>query len=188
MTLRFPPEPDDPGPRPSLMRRTLGKLTATAATCLALGLLAGCGSSSSSTATDPGSGPASDPAGNPSRVPGPITGAKVLPLISMTGAGGQAQSIAAPLDTPQDVEAFARQFRVPAVAARVQRAVGPAQRASDRDVVGQIVMVGCDRPPGVVVTVDKSGQVALVPGEVASPLEECLAPVTTVAIAVLPRS
>jgi hypothetical protein len=38
-----------------------------------------------------------------------------------------------------------------------------------------------------VVNVNKEGQVELVPGEVASPLEECLAPVTTVAIAVLPR-
>jgi len=170
------------------MRRTLGNLTAAAVTCLAMSLTAGCGSSSSSTATDPGSGPASDPAGDPSHPPGPIEGARVLPLISMTGAGGQAQPTASPLNTREDVEAFARQFRVPAVSARIQRAVRDAQQVSDHDVVGQIVMVGCDRPPGVVVIVDKAGQVELVPEEVASPLQECLAPVTTVAIAVLPRS
>jgi hypothetical protein len=167
------------------MNRTLGKLTAAAAACVALCLAAGCGASSS-TVTDPGGGPASDPAGNPSRTPGPIDGAKVLPLISMTGAGGTPQPTATVLNTREDVSSFARQFRVPEVSARIRKVVLAAQRPG-HDVVGQIVMVGCDRPPGVVVNVNKEGQVELVPGEVASPLEECLAPVTTVAIAVLPR-
>ena len=55
------------------------------------------------------------------------------------------------------------------------------------DVVGQVVAVGCDRPPGVDVMADNDGDIRLVPHEVASPLEECLAAVTTVAVAVLPR-
>ncbi len=46
--------------------------------------------------------------------------------------------------------------------------------------------VGCDRPPGADVMVNGDGDVVLVPHEVASPLEECLAAVTTVAVAVLP--
>jgi hypothetical protein len=168
------------------MRRTLGNLTAAVMTCLALGVTAGCGSSSSTTATDSTSTPTSDPSGNPTRGPGPIEGAHVLPLISMTGAGGQAQPIASPLNTRHDVAAFARQFRLPEISARIQKVVNDAQEPG-HDLVGQIVMVGCDRPPGVVVNVNKEGQVELVPEEVASPLEECLAAVTTVAIAVLPR-
>jgi hypothetical protein len=168
------------------MRRTLGRLTATALACAALGLTAGCGSDSSSTANDPGQGPASDPAALPSRTPGTVDGAKVLPLISMTGAGGQPQPTAAQLNSRSDLRAFARQFRVPAMWHRIESVVGDRLGRSGQEIVGQIVMVGCDRPPGVDVTVDQEGDVVLVPREVASPLEECLAPVTTVAVAVLP--
>jgi len=67
------------------MRRILGTLVATTA----LAATAGCGSSTSSTAAGPDS---------PS--PGPITGAKVLPLISQTGAGGQVSTTTTLLDTP----------------------------------------------------------------------------------------
>jgi hypothetical protein len=161
-------------------------MTAAAVTCLAVCLTAGCGSSSS-TATDPGKDPVSDPAGVPSRSPGPVAGAKVLPLISLTGAGGQVQTSATLLNTRADVKSFAHQFAMPAMWHRIQSEVADAQQP-DQDVVGQIVMIGCDRPPGVDVTVNAEGDVTLVPHEVASPLEECLAAVTTVAIAVVPRS
>lgn len=169
------------------MRHILGNLTAAAVACVVLGVTAACGSSSS-TAADPGRAPASDPAGNPTRTPGPIPGAVVLPLIPMTGAGGQPQRTAAPLNTPQDVDAFARQFRVSEMSARIQKVVDDAQRGSDDDIVGQIVSVGCDVPPGADAMVTKGGELQLVPHEVASPLQECLAAVTTVAIAVLPRN
>ncbi len=178
-------EPDLAPTRPIRMRRRLGTLTTTLVTCLLVALTAGCGSSSS-TATDPGKAPASDPAGVPSRTPGPVPGAKVLPLISLTGAGGRVASTATLLNTPADVRAFGRQFGVPAMWRRIQSEVADVQ-SSGHDVVGQIVMVGCDRPPGAVVSVDGSGDVVLTPKEVASPLEECLAAVTTVAIAVVPR-
>ena len=167
------------------MRRTLGILFAA----LALAVTAGCGDSSS-TATDPGAGstsnPASDPAGAPSREPGTVEGAQVLPLISMSGAGGQVQRTASPLNSEADVRAFARSLRMPSMWARIDAALRAARVPRDRDVVGQIVAVGCDRPPGVDVAVNQDGDVVLVPGEVASPLQECLVAVTTVAIAVLP--
>jgi hypothetical protein len=60
--------------RPMTMKRTLGTLLATAA----LVATAGCGSTSSSTASGPDS-----------PTPGPIAGAHVLPLISLTGGGGR---------------------------------------------------------------------------------------------------
>ena len=178
-------EPDHDIRRPISMRRTLGNLTAAAATCLMLGVTAGCGSSSSM-ATDPGQGPASDPAGLPSRSPGTVDGAKVLPLISMTGAGGQPQRTATEFDSRADVKAFARQFRVPGMWHRIQAEAADAIGDPERQVVGQIVMVGCDRPPGVDVVINEEGDVVLTPRDVASPLEECLAAVTTVAVAVLP--
>jgi len=164
------------------VRRTLGTLIVPLLACTAL-LLGGCGSSSSSSvATAPGS----DPAGNPSWTPGPIPGAHVLPLISMTGGGGVVSPVASVLTSPTDLRRFLAQLRVPALQNRVRAAVRPALDDPDHVVVAQVVAVGCDRPPGVGVIAGRDGRVQLVPQEVASPLEECLAAVTTVAVAVLP--
>ena len=174
------------------MRRTLGTRLAPfllgpfllGAACLVV--LAGCGSSSSSVATDPGPAPASDPAGNPSFSPGPIPGATVLPLISLTAAGGRASDAAATLTGAEDIDRFVAQFRMPAMQNRVRAAAQQALKTPDRVVVAQVVAVGCDRPPGVDAMAGSDGQVRLVPHQVASPLQECLAAVTTVAVATLP--
>jgi hypothetical protein len=171
------------------MRRTLGTLIVLAT----LVITAACGNtSSSSVATDPSQGPsqgpASDPAGKPSWPPGTISDATVLPLISMTAAGGREARVATPLNTEAQIARFASQFRMPAVWHRIRAAIGDELKASDHEIVGQVVAVGCDRPPGVDVIANDEGQVELVPREVASPLEECLAAVTTVAIAVLPSN
>jgi hypothetical protein len=168
-------EPSRGRARPIRMHRILGILGAAAL------LVAGCGSSSSSVATDP----ASDPAGNPSFHPGPIRDAAVQ-LISLSAAGGVARAVATPLATEADVDRFVAQFRMPAMQNRVRAAAQQALKASDRVVVAQVVAVGCDRPPGVDAMAGSDGQVRLVPHQVASPLQECLAAVTTVAVATLP--
>jgi len=157
--------------RPITMKSTLGTLIATA-TLLAL---AGCGSTSSTA-----DGPAGPTAG-------PITGAHVLPLISVTGGGGTVSTSATLLDSKAHIRAFTRQFRPPTMAGRVNAAVQQAA-ASGYLVYGAVVAVGCDRPPGAVVSLDADGNVQLTGEEVASPLQECLAPVTTVAIASVPGS
>jgi hypothetical protein len=162
------------------MRRTLGTL---AAALLSTAVLAGCGSSaSSSVATDP----VSDPAGVPSRAPGPIPGAKVLPLVSMTGIGGRAASPANVLNTPDQIEGFVDQFPSPGTQQRLKTAIDAVHVPPGDDLFGQVIAVGCDRPPGADVVVSKDGNVELVPHEVASPLEECLVSVTTVGFAVVP--
>jgi hypothetical protein len=146
--------------------RSLGLLLA------AVGLLgAGCGTSSSTATAS--SGPVTPPH---------IT----VKLISMTAAGGQPSRTASPLDTPAEVTAFSQQFRTPAMENRIRALTA---HVDTEDVVsGTVVTVGCDRPPGATATVADSGAVTIVPAEVASPLPECLAPVTTVAIAIMPRS
>jgi hypothetical protein len=164
------------------MRRTLGNLTAALLTAATLAVTAGCGSSSSSVATDP----VSDPAGVPSRTPGPIPGANVLPLISMTGIGGRAAGPATVLDTPDQIDGFVDQFPASGTQNRLRNAIDAAPVPAGHDLFGQVIAVGCDRPPGADVMVSKDGNVELVPHEVASPLEECLAAVTTVALAVVP--
>jgi hypothetical protein len=163
-------EPSTTAARPISMKRTLGTLLATAA----LLTTAGCGSSTSSTAGGPDT-----------PTPGPITGARVLPLISMTGGGGTVSTTATLLDSRAHIRAFTQQFRPHAMTVRVQAAVQRAA-ASGHLVYGAVVMVGCDRPPGAVVSLDADGQVQITPEEVASPLQECLAAVTTVAIASVP--
>lgn len=151
------------------MRRPLGTLLASTALVVA----AGCGSSSST------SGAPDSPS------PGPIAGAHVLPLISLTGGGGRASTTATLLDTPNHVRGFGTQFRSPALAHQVAAAVARA-RQSGYLVYGAVVAVGCDRPPGADVALDASGNVTITPRPVASPLPECLAPVTTVAVAAVP--
>jgi hypothetical protein len=152
------------------MRRALGTLLASAA----LAVTAGCGSSSSSTAAGPDS---------PS--PGPIAGAHVLPLISLTGGGGRVSTTATLLDTPAHVRGFGAQFRSPALGRQVAAAAARA-RDSGLLVYGAVVAVGCDRPPGADVALDDGGDVTITARPVASPLPECLAPVTTVAVATVP--
>jgi hypothetical protein len=169
------------------MRHILGTLVAG----VAIILVTGCGSSST-TATDPASDPAGSPSSSPSagqsRSPGPVSDAVVLPLISMVGAGGRPSTIAAPLNTPREIDRFVQQFPAPTTQQRLRSAIAAAPGGPGSDVVGQIVAVGCDRPPGVDVVVDPDGRVELVPHEVASPLPECLAAVTTIAIAVIPAA
>jgi hypothetical protein len=163
-------EPAATAPRPIRVTRTLGSLLATAA----LMATAGCGSTSSSTASGPDS-----------PTPGPITGAHVLPLVSVTGGGGTVSTSATLLDSKEHIRAFTEQFRLPTMRARVNAVVRQAA-TSGYLVFGAVVAVGCDQPPGAVVSLDAKGDVQITAEEVASPLQECLAAVTTVAIASVP--
>jgi len=161
------------------MRPRLGLVLAPLVALAALLATAGCGSSASSTAAQDPSASASPPTTGPSSP----AGAQVH-LTSLTGAGGQ-PGAAVPLNTPEQIARFTRQFRAPAMQHRI-RAI--AERVgTDGDVWGSVVMVGCDRPPGAAVQVGGSGTVTITPYDVESPLQECLAAVTTVAIAVVPQ-
>jgi hypothetical protein len=158
------------------MRRILGTLLATAA----LATTAACGSAtSSSTATGtPTTHPDSPSAG-------PIAGAEVLPLISQTAGGGRVSTQATLLGNRAQVTAFTGQFRVPGLAHRVSAAAADAAK-SGYLVYGAVVALGCDVPPGASVALDANGDVQITAHEVASPRPECLAPVTTVALATVP--
>jgi hypothetical protein len=164
------------------MPRWVRTLTAALLTGATLAVTAACGSSSSSVSM----APASDPAGNPSWRPGPIPDATVT-VLSATAAGGREARVATALNSRADIARFVRQFRMPAMRNRIYDAIGDELKAPDHDVVGQVVTVGCDRPRRVDVMAGQDGRVRLVPHQVASPLQECVVPVTTVAMAVLPR-
>jgi len=164
--------------RPICMRRSLGALLAAAA----LAMSAACGSATSSADTGGpnGGGPATPTPG--STVPGART-----VLVSQTAAGGRVSARASLLDTPGHLAAFTRQFRMPAMRNRVHDAADRLAKTG-HVVVGAVVAVGCDQPPGVDVVYGEDTSIRLLPHEVATPLPECVAPVTTVALASVPGS
>ena len=160
------------------MRGRLGLLLVSVAL-----VASGCGSSSS-TASAEATGPTQD-ASHPSA--GPIAGAHVLPLVSIPAVAGQVSQRAVPLGSPAQVAEFVQQFAAPTVVNRVRAALQPALRKAGPNVVGAVVASGCDVPPGVTVSADGAGGVTIVAQQPSSHLQECLVPVTTVALVDLPH-
>ena len=165
--------------RPMVMRRTLGPLLLTA--LLTTALTAGCGSDDS-TVSDQGS---PSPSGSGSIGSGGLTGNGVefdeVALVSQSGAGGRVGERATVLDDSAAVTAFTQQFRTDAVANRIESEIRKADVPDDQTVLGAVVSVGCDVPPGVAVQRVSSG-IVITPMKVKSPLQECLVAVTTVAL------
>jgi hypothetical protein len=170
--------------RPMVMRRTLGPLLLTA--LLTTALTAGCGSDDS-TVSDQGSpSPSPGSSGSGSIGSGGLAGNGAVEfdqvaLVSQSGAGGRVGERATVLDDSAAVTAFTRQFRTDAVANRIESEIRKADVPDDQTVLGAVVSVGCDVPPGVAVQ-RVSGGIVITPMKVKSPLQECLVAVTTVAL------
>lgn len=111
---------------------------------------------------------------------------KVLDLVSMTGANGTVSVEPAPLTPARDLARFTSDFRGDALRHQIQAVLDKRSVSDAMYAAGAVIAVGCDVPPGADVVTTNSGY-QVVPKEVASPREECLAPVTTVAIVALPR-
>jgi hypothetical protein len=152
-----------------VMRRTLG------ATLLVPILLAGCGDTSDDTG---GPGDAGATAhGDP---PAPA-----VTVVSATAAGGQVDDEVTALADDAAIAEYAGRFRGP-LAAKVTRAAERAEVAADSVLVAAVVAVGCDVPPDVQVA-GAGLEARFVVAKVPSPHAECFAPVTTVALAVVPQ-
>jgi hypothetical protein len=175
------------------MRRTLGALLLTAA--LATAALAGCADDGGDTrAEDAASGAASaSPSDLPSAAPSGASSTRgavdftEVALLSETAAGGEVEHRATVLDDASAVNGFAAQFENGAMSDGLTTAVREADVAEGQELAAAVVSIGCDVPPGV--TVQKlEGGVAILPLKVKSPLKECLAPVTTVALVAVDES
>jgi hypothetical protein len=175
------------------MRRTLGALLLTAA--LATAALAGCADDGGDTrAEDAASGTASaSPSDLPSAAPSGASSTRgavdftEVALLSETAAGGEVEHRATVLDDASAVNGFAAQFETGAMSDELTTAVREADVAEGQELAAAVVSIGCDVPPGV--TVQKlEGGVAILPLKVKSPLKECLAPVTTVALVAVDES
>jgi len=170
------------------MRRTLGSLVLSAA--LAAPVLAGCGddgverraadeSSESSSSPTPAS-----PSGTPA--PGEAVGYTEVALISQTAAGGETDSRPTILGNRAAVGRFTSQLESDTLAGRMLAAIRKTDLPPDHRFAAAVVSIGCDVPPGVTVQKQDDG-LAIVPMKVKSPLQECLAPVTTVALVTIDR-
>jgi hypothetical protein len=159
---------------------TMKRLLGTA--LLTLVLLAGCGDSTSDSASDPASQPASTTASDkPTEAVAPQT----IAIVSQTAAGGEVDLNAVPVDDDAALQEFTAQFNRAGLAAKIATAVAGATVPEGYTVMGAVVSIGCDVPPDVSVEQGPDGWV-LRPHKVPSPLQECFAPVTSVAIVAVP--
>jgi hypothetical protein len=185
------------------MRRTLGSLVLSAA--LAAPVLAGCGdggaerraedsssptptgstSMDSATPSESSSSPTpTSPSGTPA--PGEAVAFTEVALISQTAAGGETDSRPTILGNRAAVGRFTSQFESDTLAGRLLAAIRKTDLPPEHRFAAAVVSIGCDVPPGVTVQAQDDG-LAIVPMKVKSPLQECLAPVTTVALVTIDR-
>jgi hypothetical protein len=171
------------------MRRTLGSSLALVLSTVLL--LAGCAGEqvpglqpTDSTGSDPATSPA-DPTEGPdsgSQTDGdaeePVD-YEVVSLPSETAAGGTVSPMLTPVGTPDELDTFVSQFRLDSFADEVRNDATSA--SYEGDLWAAVVSIGCDVPPGVFVEEGEAGYLVR-PEKVAKPLQECLAPVTTVAL------
>ncbi len=171
------------------MRRVLGSVLPT---LLVVALVAsGCGDeepgsvSDESTPTASGSPSESDPpAEDP---PGGEVEFELVETITETAAGGAMSEAAVPLSDDTAVQEFNAQFETDTLPTRVQNVVNKTEVPDDMVLYGAVVAIGCDSPTDVSVVAGDSGLV-IIADKVPSPMIECFAPMTTVALVLVPAS
>jgi hypothetical protein len=172
------------------MRRLLGSvLPAALLAALPLTALSACGDDAGGTATD-------DRAPTASRHPStdatdePSEGAvdfRLLRMLTETAAGGAVSPVGVPLGDADAARAFNEQFETDALPARIQELVETTHVPDDMLLYGAVVSIGCDAPTDVLVA-HAGSEVAIVAQKVPHPLRECFAPMTTVALVLVPVS
>jgi hypothetical protein len=102
-------------------------------------------------------------------------------MVHATAAGGTVDPAAVRLDGAAALSGFTARFEGDTLAGDVQEKVAATDVPDGKALVGAVVSVGCDVPPGVGVRETEEGlQVTAL--KVKAPTPECFAPVTTVAL------
>ena len=158
------------------MRHLLGSVLC--ALVLTVGL-AGCGDDSGS-ATD-----ASDSTSTATST-GPVD-FDLVDTITVTAAGGTMSTAAVPLGEDAQVEEFLTQFTSDDMVNQLKDTVAATDVPDGKELYGAVVSIGCDAPDQVTVT-DTGDDLVITANAVPSPLPECFAPMTTVALVLVPDS
>lgn len=148
------------------MRRRLGVLSCV---LVLLGSVPACGEDA--------------PSGSPTDQPTDQPTGGVVTILSGTAAGGE-PGAAVRLDRAPSLDAFAGQFRRGELGRDIRSTVAGLRLRDGQAPWGQVLAVGCDVPTTATVTVT-DGVPTATPDPVPSPLRECFAPVTSVAILVV---
>ncbi|MCW2852848.1 MAG: hypothetical protein JWM84_2512 [Nocardioides sp.] len=161
------------------MRRTLGPLLLLT---LLPTMLTGCGGDDGgATAQDAPSSSLPSPASSdepPSDEP------VVVALVSETAAGGASSDVLTAVAGP-GLNAFLAQLESATLGDEVRAAIRAHTLPDGHSYGVAVVALGCDVPPDVHVT-KEDGAWTVTPAKVPSPLPECFAPVTTVAVVDVP--
>ena len=115
--------------------------------------------------------------------PGDAVAFDLVDTITVTAAGGAVSEVAVPLTDAAALEDFLAQFESPDLTAQIQDAVAGADVAEGKELYAAVVAIGCDSPTDVTVTASDAGLV-ITARKVPSPMLECFAPMTTVALVV----
>jgi hypothetical protein len=178
------------------MRRLLGTVLPTVFLVMALGAgLAACGDDEGDPVADdtaPTASATETSSGTPTDSPtkggdDDAVDFELVDTITETAAGGATSETAVPLPDDEAVQEFNSQFETDAMKAKVQDAVRSTDVPDGMLLYGAVVAVGCDAPTEVSVTTDDSG-VVIMAQKVPSPMQECFAPMTTVALVLVPTS
>ena len=181
-----------------VMRRLLGSVLPTLLLVAALGA---CGDEEGGTATDdptpsdsptasesptaPDSPTESDPP--PEDTTGDEVDFELVQMLTETAAGGAMSEVAVPLGDDNAVQQFNAQFEADPLPTKVQDAVAETDVPDGMLLYGAVVAIGCDSPTDVSVSTGDSGLV-ITAHKVPSPMPECFAPMTTVALVLVPAA
>ena len=154
------------------MRRILGTL-------LLLLALSGCGSDTGISTSDTGTPRDTQTATETSE-----PRAEVVEIVSETAAGGETGGPAVRVDRPAGMARLTRDFRTPGLEAEIRSVVQHTSVVEGQGLYAAVIAVGCDVPPSASVEVT-DGKVVITAGKIVKPMPECLAPVTSVAIALI---
>ncbi|MFA6573835.1 MAG: hypothetical protein WCS84_00330 [Nocardioides sp.] len=110
---------------------------------------------------------------------------EVLAILSETAAGGTVSPRLTPVPGPEELAAFTEQFENDTFREEITLAVQDHEPQEGYVVGAAVVAIGCDVPPGVSVVAAGDG-FEVHADKVADPLKECFAPVTSVAVVMVP--
>lgn len=167
------------------MRRPSAPLGAAAPAAVLVAVLvatlAGCGDDDGRGADEAPSGSAGSTASTPAPH-APDASWRLVGIVHETAAGGSSSATLTRLDDAADVTRFGAQFERPDLGQQVVDLVAAHPPPDGHVLAAAVLSIGCDVPPGVAYA---DGRVT--PHKVASPLDTCYAPVTSVAVLEVPE-